>query len=212
MSGRLQGRAAIVVGAARGIGRGIAEVFLEEGAKVVLADANQEAGAETVRALNGNGEVVFARADASQREEMESVVAVALERFGRVDILVQNAGIYPYTLIEAIDVEEWDRVLAVNLRGCFLAAQACLPPMKAQGHGRMIFTSSMSQRPDFGKGRGIGWACPLPSMVRDRNVYSPAASPGSRAAQWALHSRKGQVSGRPVWGSKPCVFLGTPSS
>ncbi|MFQ5973709.1 MAG: SDR family oxidoreductase [Alphaproteobacteria bacterium] len=144
MAGRLEGRVAVVIGAARGIGEGIAEVFVEEGARVLIADVEEELGQATAERLSGIGEAFFLRADVSRREDAEAVVEEAMRRFGRLDILEQNAGIYPWTLIENIDVDEWDRVLAVNLRGTFLAAQACLGPMKARGYGRMVFTSSIT--------------------------------------------------------------------
>ena len=144
MGERLKERTAIVVGAARGIGAGIAERFSDEGATLVLVDVDAEAGEAGADRLRRFGPVVFVQADISESDGARSVVAAALERFGRVDILVQNAGIYPWTLIEDIEPEEWDRVLAVNLRGTFLAAQACLKPMKAQRYGRMVFTSSIT--------------------------------------------------------------------
>jgi 3-oxoacyl-[acyl-carrier protein] reductase len=141
---RLRDRVAIVVGAARGIGAGIAERFLEEGASVVLADAGGDAVRETAGRLAAIGPTLPVAADISDKTDAEAIVAAAIQRFRRVDILVQNAGIYPWTLIEDIDPEEWDRVLAVNLKGTFLAAQACLKSMKAQCYGRMIFTSSIT--------------------------------------------------------------------
>ena len=141
---RLQNRIAIIVGAARGIGAGIAERFLEEGASLVLADADADAGRATADRLAKTGPVEFLAVDISAKTGAEAMVAAALEKFGRVDILVQNAGIYPWTLIEDISPEEWDRVLAVNLRGTFLAAQACLTCMKKQRYGRMVFTSSIT--------------------------------------------------------------------
>ncbi len=144
MGDRLKDRIAIVVGAARGIGAGIAERFLEEGASVVIADTDETAGEATTRRLGAVGSCAFIKADISDKTGAEFVVAAALERFGRLDILVQNAGIYPWTLIENIATEEWDRVLAVNLKGTFLAAQAALKPMKAQRYGRMVFTSSIT--------------------------------------------------------------------
>jgi 3-oxoacyl-[acyl-carrier protein] reductase len=144
MSGRLHHRIAIVVGAARGIGAGIAERFVEEGASILIADTEEEAGIATAERLAKLGPTGFVRADISDKAGAEAAVAAALEKFGRLDILVQNAGIYPWTLIENISAEEWDRVLAVNLRGTFLAAQACLKPMKAQRYGRMVFTSSIT--------------------------------------------------------------------
>ncbi len=143
MGGRLAGRIAIVIGAARGIGAGIAERFLQEGASLVLADADA-AGRATAERLAEIGPTLFVQADISGKPGAEAIVAAAVEKFGRVDILVQNAGIYPWTLIEDISPEEWDRVLGVNLKGTFLAAQACLKPMKAQRYGRMVFTSSIT--------------------------------------------------------------------
>ena len=140
MAGRLEGKIALVVGAARGIGAGVAERFAEEGARLVLADTTAEAGEATAKKLGA----VFVAADISKLDDAEAAVAVALERHGRLDIVVQNAGIYPWQLIEDTTPEDWDRVMAVNLRGTFNAARAALPPMKAQGHGRMLFTSSIT--------------------------------------------------------------------
>lgn len=140
MTGRLQDKVALVIGAARGIGRGIAERFAEEGARLVIADSEAVVGQATAAALGAD----FIATDISRFEDAKAAVRRALERFGRLDILVQNAGIYPWQLIEHTSPEDWDRVLGVNLRGCFLAARAALEPMKAQGCGRMLFTSSIT--------------------------------------------------------------------
>jgi len=137
---RLAGKAALVIGAARGIGEGIAERFTEEGARVVIADTEVEAGRDTAKRLGG----LFVETDISRPDHAARAVATAVEGFGGLDILVQNAGIYPWTLIEKTSPEEWDKVLAVNLRGTFLAARAALPHMKARKAGRMIFTSSIT--------------------------------------------------------------------
>jgi 3-oxoacyl-[acyl-carrier protein] reductase len=136
---------AIVIGAARGIGAGIAERFLEEGASVLIADTEKALGEATAARLGKTGPAAFLYADISEKAGAEALVAEAAKRFGgRIDILVQNAGIYPWTLIENTPADEWDRVLAVNLKGTFLAAQACLKPMRAQRYGRMVFTSSIT--------------------------------------------------------------------
>jgi len=144
MTDRLKNRVALVIGAARGIGAGIAERFTEEGASVVIADTLTDEGRATAERLSARGPCVFAEADISSPVGAEALVNLSCERFGRLDILVQNAGIYPWTLIEKISPDEWDRVLAVNLKGTFLAAQAALKPMKAQNYGRMVFTSSIT--------------------------------------------------------------------
>lgn len=140
MSGRLAGKVALVMGAARGIGAGIAARFAEEGARIVISDSLASEGARTAGSLGGH----FVAADISSMADCEAAVAACLDRHGRLDILVQNAGIYPWTLIENISPDEWDRVLAVNLKGTFLAARAALAPMKGQQSGRMIFTSSIT--------------------------------------------------------------------
>ena len=135
-TGRLSGRVALVVGGVRGIGRGIALRLAAEGARVIVADARTD-GADALG-------LPFVACDISTAAGAEAAVAAAVDRFGGLDILVQNAGIYPWTLIEDTTPEEWDAVLGVNLRGCFLAARAALPAMRARGGGRMIFTSSIT--------------------------------------------------------------------
>ncbi len=140
MTGRLSNRSALVIGGARGIGAAIAQRFFEEGARVVIADTEEEAGRATAERLKGR----FIATDISQKADAERAVNEVVTAYGGLDIIVQNAGIYPWTLIENISPEEWDRVLAVNLKGTFLAAQAALKPMKAQRYGRMVFTSSIT--------------------------------------------------------------------
>jgi 3-oxoacyl-[acyl-carrier protein] reductase len=140
MSDRVKDRVAIVIGAARGIGEAIAERLVEEGARIVIGDTLEEEGSRTAARLGG----FFVASDAAEKASVEGIVQQTLARFGRVDILVQNAGIFPYTLLEDITLDEWDRVLAVNLRGCFLAIQACIPAMRDQRYGRIVLTSSIT--------------------------------------------------------------------
>jgi 3-oxoacyl-[acyl-carrier protein] reductase len=140
MMERLHNRVALIIGGARGIGEAIATRFAEEGARIVVADTEVEAGRTTAKRLNGR----FISTDISQRLDADRAVIEAIAAYGGLDIIVQNAGIYPWTLIENIEPEEWDRVLAVNLKGTYLAARAALPTMKAKKYGRMIFTSSIT--------------------------------------------------------------------
>ena len=144
MGGRLDGKTAIVIGAAQGIGAGIAEVLAEQGARLVIADRNADVGEGTAERLNRHSPTIFVKADVSSKADNLTIVDAALERFGRVDILCQNAGIFPMHLIDEIDEAEWDHVLAVNLKGAFLSFQACFAPMKRQRYGRVIFTSSIT--------------------------------------------------------------------
>jgi 3-oxoacyl-[acyl-carrier protein] reductase len=140
MSGRLQGKIALIVGAARGIGKGIALRFAEEGARLVIADTEVEAGQATADEVGA----AFIATDISKMADAEAAVALALRLHGRLDIVVQNAGIYPWQLIENTSPEDWDHVMGVNLRGAFNAARAALPQMKTQGQGRILFTSSIT--------------------------------------------------------------------
>ena len=140
MSGRVRNRSALIIGGARGIGAAIAERLAEEGARIVIADTEEEAGRATAERLKGR----FFATDISQKADAERAVNEAVTAYGGLDILVQNAGIYPWTLIENTEPEEWDQVMAVNLRGTYLAARAALPVMKSQKQGRMIFTSSIT--------------------------------------------------------------------
>jgi len=139
MTRRLEGKVALITGAARGIGKGIATRFAEEGARLVVADLDPRVEA-TAREL-GASHII---ADVSKSADAEAAVALAVEKHGRLDILVQNAGIYPWQLLEDTSADDWDRVMATNLRGCFLAAKAALTPMKAQRSGRILFTSSIT--------------------------------------------------------------------
>ncbi len=140
MTGRLHNRSALVIGGARGIGAAIAERLADEGARIVIADTEEDVGHATAKRLKGR----FIVTDISRKADAEQAVNEAIAAHGTLDIIVQNAGIYPWTLIENIEPEEWDRVMAVNLKGTYLAARAALPVMKARKQGRMIFTSSIT--------------------------------------------------------------------
>jgi len=140
MTGRLQGKVALIIGAARGIGAGIAQRFHEEGANIVIGDSETQAGQATAAKLSGK----FIGTDISKKADAERAVQTALDAFGDLHVVVQNAGIYPWSLIENTEPEEWDAVLGVNLRGTYLIARAALPHMKAKRYGRMVFTSSIT--------------------------------------------------------------------
>jgi len=140
MSGRVQDRVAIVIGAARGIGAAIATRLAHEGAKVVIADTLASEGEAMAARLGG----LFVATDVADEVSVRQLVDTTLAHHGRVDILVQNAGIYPLTRLEDIAVAEWDAVLGVNLRGGFLAIRACIPAMRRRRYGRIVLTSSIT--------------------------------------------------------------------
>jgi NAD(P)-dependent dehydrogenase (short-subunit alcohol dehydrogenase family) len=139
---RLAGKIAVITGAAQGIGRACAERFLSEGAKVVLGDVNAERLNATAAEI-GTPETVLAKVtDVSKKADVEALVAAAVERFGRIDVMVNNAGICP--IVPFLDVTEdtYDKVLAVNLKGAFFGTQAAGRQMIAQGQGGVIINMS----------------------------------------------------------------------
>ena len=138
-------KVAIVTGAAKGIGRGIAEHFAKAGAKIVIADIDEAAARAAVEAIRASGgEAIAQRTDVTSWDSTQAMAAAALARFGRIDILCSNAGIYPEHRLEDMTPEQWDRVLGINLKGAFLTLKACLPQMKSQRGGRVIITSSIT--------------------------------------------------------------------
>lgn len=143
--GQLAGQAAIVTGAARGIGRAIAVALAREGAAVVVNYREQaEAAVGVVRTIRELGaDAVAVRADVTDPAAARSLVASAIDRWGRLDILVNNAGVAMYRLLLDMSVDEWDAVMAVHLRGAFNCSQAALPHMIRAGRGRIINISSV---------------------------------------------------------------------
>jgi L-rhamnose 1-dehydrogenase len=147
---RLQGKTAIVTGAARGIGRAIAVRFGQEGANVTVVDLRQKEGQETVRLIEVVGShAMFIHTDVSDGDQVQAMVRAVVRQWGSIDILVNNAGICPFR--DFLDMEEdvWDQVLDVNLKGYFLCSQAVAKVMVEQGvKGRIIAVSSISS--EFG--------------------------------------------------------------
>ena len=141
----LEGRIAIVTGGAQGIGRAIVEAFAQAGASgVMVADIREREAEDVARSLGQayNAQVMAVPTDVSDSASVEAMVQATLERFGRVDILVSNAGVCPITAWEDVTVENWNRILAVNLTGAFLCIQAVLPHMRARKYGRIVCMSS----------------------------------------------------------------------
>ncbi|NLT25581.1 MAG: glucose 1-dehydrogenase [Microbacteriaceae bacterium] len=140
MAGRLQDKVAIITGGASGMGAADARLFVEEGAKVVITDLNEEAGAALADELGENA--VFVRQNVADEAEWQTVVDTAIERFGRVDVLVNNAGILFMKPIEETSLADMEKMLAVNVTGVFLGMKAVVPHMKQQGGGVIVNMSS----------------------------------------------------------------------
>ena len=141
---RLKDRIALVTGAASGIGKGIAIAFAREGADIVVADRVPEAkAAESIAGIRQHGrQALFVQADVADEQSVQRMAEAALARFGRVDILVNNAGIFTESLIENLSIEDWDRVMNVNLRGVFLCTRALIGQMLERRDGRIINIAS----------------------------------------------------------------------
>ncbi len=140
---RLAGKVAIVTGAAQGIGRGIAEVFAEEGAMVAILDWNVEAGTRTAAELSAGRRVIYVEADVSDEPSVERAVAQVASEFGALHVLVNNAAIFIFKGIEAT-VEDWQRVMAVNIMGPALMAKHAVPHIRRAGGGAIVNVGSVS--------------------------------------------------------------------
>jgi NAD(P)-dependent dehydrogenase (short-subunit alcohol dehydrogenase family) len=142
---RLADKVAIITGAGSGMGRTAAQMFAAEGARVVVAEFDERAAAETVDQVTAaGGQATFVRTDVSQESDAKAMVDHAVATFGRVDVLYNNAGVMPepdHSVIDT-DVAVWDNVMAVNVRGVFLGCKYAIPRMLEQGSGSVINISS----------------------------------------------------------------------
>lgn len=182
------GRVALVTGAARGIGRSIAETIAVRGGQVVLADLNFEQVNETALEIAKNsGNKTFALpVDVSDTVNAKEMVTKAIEEFGRIDILVNNAGITRDTLIMRMEEADWDAVIDINLKGAFNCSKAVVRPMMKQRYGRIINISSVSGlagqagQTNYSSSKAglIGFTKALAREVASRKITVNAVAPG----------------------------------
>lgn len=145
MPGRLQGKVAVITGGARGIGGATAQLFAAEGAKVVVGDLLDDEGAETVAAIKKNGgDATFVKTDVTREEDCRALAQAAVDAYGRLDVVVTCAGILhgAYVALEELDLEVFERVQAVNVRGTFLAVKHAVPHIKQSGGGGVVLCIS----------------------------------------------------------------------
>ena len=145
---RLMHRVAIVTGGASGIGREVALAFAREGAKICIADINIEGAHETATEITGRSgsEAIAAALDVTDEEQVEFAVSAAVAAFGRVDILISNAGIQHIAPIIELSYENWRRIIAVHLDGAFLMTRACMKQMRSQRSGSIIYMGSVHSK------------------------------------------------------------------
>ncbi len=144
MAGKLDGKVALITGAARGIGKGHAEVFADEGASIIVADVLEELGEEAAAHLRDQGySAIFQKLDVSSEVEWAAAVAAAVGHFGKLTTLVNNAAIFSNWGVDELSLEEWNKVIAVNLTGVFLGMKAVLPEMEKTGNGSIVNISSL---------------------------------------------------------------------
>lgn len=141
---RLAGKVALITGGGKGIGRETALLFAWEGADLVIADVDTDAGEATVAEVIRLGrEAIFCRVDVSDRAEVQAMVQTAVQRFGRVDVLLNNAGVTRDGFLTKMDEASWNTVININLTGVFNCTQAVVPVMMQQGSGSIISASSV---------------------------------------------------------------------
>jgi 3-oxoacyl-[acyl-carrier protein] reductase len=211
----LTGRTVIITGGGKGIGKVYSEEFAKAGARVVAADIDGAAATSVVKALAAQSlEAVALTVDISSEESTQAMAQAALDRFGSIDVLVNNASlmsVLPRRSWVEISVDEWDRVMAVNLRGMFLSCRAVFPSMKARGRGKIVNISSSRvwegtpNRLHYttSKAGVIGFTRALAREIGEFGITVNAVTPGITQSETQVQSSSGnylaaRIAGRAI--------------
>jgi 3-oxoacyl-[acyl-carrier protein] reductase len=197
MTEKLKGRVAIITGGGHGIGKAYATRLASEGAKIVIAELDEKAGHAVAEELNAAGyEALAVRTDVSDPASVENMAAATVERFGRIDILVNNAAIFATVPMsrspfDQITIDEWDLMMSVNVKGPWLASRAVIPQMREQGYGKIINISSSTSikgspsRIHYvtSKAGILGFTKTLANEVGKDNICVNCIAPGSTLSE-----------------------------
>jgi 3-oxoacyl-[acyl-carrier protein] reductase len=209
---KLKDRVAIVTGGARGIGKAIALTFVREGAKVALVDVEYERSEILKDEIKKrNGDAIAISCDITKSTDVGNMVKQTYRTFGRIDILINNAGIIRRGTIDTVTEEDWDRVIAVNLKGTFNCSKAVVEIMKSQGYGKIVNVSSIAGKmgditsaPGYGPSKA-GVDALTKTLARQLapyginvNAVSPHAIETEMSAQWSEKRRKEIIASIPL--------------
>jgi len=193
----LEGKAALVTGGGQGIGRTLCLALAQAGADVAVADILLSPAQQTAADIQAMGRKALAiETDVSQAESVRSMVSACVDGLGRLDILVNNAGIFPIAVVATMQEADWDRVMAINLKGVFLCSQAALAPLRQPGSGRIINLSSVSglvgavgmAHYAASKAGVVGFTKSLAREVAPADITVNAIAPGIILAEQAQHN------------------------
>jgi 3-oxoacyl-[acyl-carrier protein] reductase len=230
---RFQDQVAVITGGAKGIGRAVALAFIREGARVALVDIDKAGLAalrEEIEKLGG--QVLAVCCDISNSSEVREMMNLVQKTFGRIDILVNNAGIIRRGTIETVTEEDWDRVIAINLKGTFNCCRAVIEPMKRRGGGKIVNVSSIAAKtgditsaPGYGSSKA-GVDALMKTLARQLapygirvNAVAPHAIETEMSAQWPEEKRREIIAsiplgrlGRPEDVAEAVLFLASKSA
>lgn len=184
-----ENQVAIVTGAAKGIGWGIAKVMSAKGAKVVLVDWDEGNGQKSAKEINQEGgEALFINCDVSNEQQVKAMIAKTIDAFGRIDMLVNNAGVGVYKTVLDASSEDWDHCLAVNLKGVFLCSKYAIPHMQKLGKGAIVNISSVHSHATVnGVGPYAASKGGITALTRNMAIdYGPTIRVNSIAPGWVL--------------------------